>query len=161
MYSLTHSSSHVIVVVNVVVRSNEFEISRFAFLMLFPSFVVLSHAVSSLVVLSHAVPRAELAHSPPWLFSLTHILTNSLSLVLVVMMRSKELKTSRNLVMLVLRFSLTSLCAPDTSDESSILPSDVDVSKIAAVAQRAVPPVEWRGDPIAPTYLPFDTTDEE
>ena len=36
MYLLTHSSSHVVDVVDVVdVRSKEFEISRFAFLMLF------------------------------------------------------------------------------------------------------------------------------
>ena len=41
-----------------------------------------------------------------------HILTHSLSLVLVVMMRSKDLKTSRSILMLILRFSLTLSC-PD------------------------------------------------
>ena len=39
----------------------------------------------------------------------THILTHSLSLVLVVMMRSKELKTSRSILMLILRFFLLAL----------------------------------------------------
>ena len=38
--------------------------------------------------------------------SYCHSLTHSLSLVLVVMMRSKELKTSRSILMLILRFSL-------------------------------------------------------
>jgi hypothetical protein len=37
----------------------------------------------------------------------SHTLTHSLSLVLVVMMRSKELKTSRSILMLILRFSLS------------------------------------------------------
>ena len=41
--------------------------------------------------------------------TLTHTLTHSLSLVLVVMMRSKELKTSRSIPMLILRFSLSLL----------------------------------------------------
>ena len=41
------------------------------------------------------------------LSSLTHILTHLLSLVLVVMMRSKELKTSRYILMLILGFSLS------------------------------------------------------
>ena len=36
------------------------------------------------------------------LFSLTHILTRSLSLVLVVMMKAKELKISRSILMLIL-----------------------------------------------------------
>ena len=36
------------------------------------------------------------------LFSLTHILTHSLSLVLVVMMKAKELKISRSILMLIL-----------------------------------------------------------
>ena len=39
-------------------------------------------------------------------FNLTHTLTHSPSLVLVVTMRSKKLKTSRSILMLMLRFSL-------------------------------------------------------
>ena len=51
--------------------------------------------------LSHGTFEIEL------LFNLTYMLTHSLSIVFVPMMRSKELKTSRSILMPILRFCLT------------------------------------------------------
>ena len=77
----------------------------FCFCLLSFSFCVFSFCVFSL---SHG--KSNTAPLCPFLFTLTLILSSSslcVKLILVVMMRSKEFKTARSILVLILRFSLS------------------------------------------------------